>query len=383
MRVLYINHTLRPSGAGISLATLIRHLPSEVTPGMLVRRRFEAWDLFPIPRAQIHVSSWMCHFQTTVYGPPYGPLLKTWHAFKKFPAAREFHHLVQTERPDIVHLNETTLWPYAWFAHERNIPVVMHVRTAIRADAGIHRQLEALNHIPRLQFVAIDPEMEQSLPPSLHPRARVLYNPIQIPPPTSHEERTQMRSTWGFSSEHVVIGSVGTLHKEKGVFEFLDMAAQLHASKPHARFVFVGDDAPAAGEGPALKQRARELGLKSVVHFAGYHSNPHPAMAALDIVTILSGPGMHGIGRPAFEAGFVKRPAVVTWYDSETETLMKGGIATIVPPGNKNALLQALVTLVDSPDLRAQRGSQACEQLKARHDPAFYAAEMCRIYRNL
>lgn len=66
-------------------------------------------------------------------------------------------------------------------------------------------------------------------------------------------------------NRHPMILFLGRLALQKGAWQFLDMAAQIHRTRPEVRFVMAGDG-HMLGE---LIDRACELGIQHVVQFAG------------------------------------------------------------------------------------------------------------------
>jgi glycosyltransferase involved in cell wall biosynthesis len=79
----------------------------------------------------------------------------------------------------------------------------------------------------------------------------------------------------------------------------LEAFSALHAARPGARLVLLGDGAL----GPALRARVAERGLGQAVHFAGYHSGAAFVrwLEALDVAWVL-GLGNDWAGRAAAEA---------------------------------------------------------------------------------
>ena len=133
MNVLYINHTVLKSGAGISLSTLLRHLPAEVRQFFMLRPRCQiAQMLGATPERTFH-ERWMTEFMTTRYVSAYSPYLFLWHLLKAPLTIFRLARLKRRWSLDLVHLNETTLCAYALAASLVGLPVWLRADDQARA----------------------------------------------------------------------------------------------------------------------------------------------------------------------------------------------------------------------------------------------------------
>jgi len=82
MRVLFVDHTLRKSGAAISLGDLICRLSPEIRPHYLLRANNECEDVLATVDGPRYHERWLPQFITTIYGRPYSPALYGWHCLK-------------------------------------------------------------------------------------------------------------------------------------------------------------------------------------------------------------------------------------------------------------------------------------------------------------
>ena len=122
-----------------------------------------------------------------------------------------------------------------------------------------------------------------------HPALRrtlVLPNPVDVDAlDRARLSRADARAALGIAGDEYVVGMVGRLHPEKRPLLALDAFAG--APLPTgARLVFVGDGALRG----ALEAHARELGIATRVHFAGYVADAARHLAAFDALLVTSGP---------------------------------------------------------------------------------------------
>ena len=384
MRLLYINHTTRPSGAGISLSTLLRHLPAEVEKFFLLPRDSAIDALLGAAPERTFRERFLCQFMTTIYSPQYSPLLFAWHLAKVPLALLRVRHLVRRWGIDLVHVNDTTLIAYAFAACLAGVPVVLHCRTLIAPRPFERFLLRKFGGLRRARIACIDAEARDSLPAACHGIAEVIYNPIDLGPAPSAEEIAALRASWGCGPEDVVAGQVASLHRQKGVWLALQLAELLCAEFPQLRFVLVGNDAAEAGEGPQLREAIRARGLERQVILAGYESRLALVYAALDVALCLFAGEMGGIGRAGFEAGLAGKPLVATVPNPQrTETLKNGVSGLLFTPDDAAGLADGLRKLIRDPVGRKTLGASARAFIGDRHSPPHIAARVRELYGEL
>jgi len=199
--------------------------------------------------------------------------------------------------------------------------------------------------------------------------------------PPSREAVQSVRSAWGFAPSDVVVGQVGSLHREKGVWEILALAEGMVPSCPRVRFVLVGDDSGEAGEGPQLRQAIHANGLEGRVILAGYRRDLCAVYGAFDISLCLFGKGLKGVGRTAFEAALAGRPVVMTLPGSgRSSATVAGDLGIVLEPDDLAGIKEALMGLISSAERRREVGERARSTLGQRHDPERVARQVEQVY---
>jgi glycosyltransferase involved in cell wall biosynthesis len=173
------------------------------------------------------------------------------------------------------------------------------------------------------------------------------------------ERYCSIRSEWGLSDEHLVIGVASRLDPIKGLEYLLEALADLAGHDPSVRLVLIG-------EGPArrsLELRAEELGIASQVYFGGMRSDVPDCLPAFDVFALPSLSEFHSIGLlEAMRAGLA---IVATDVGGNRESLLDQREGLIVPPGDTRALTDALQRLVDDAQLRQRFGRAARQRFVA------------------
>ncbi len=124
---------------------------------------------------------------------------------------------------------------------------------------------------------------------------------------------------------------------------FLRAAALIREKRPNAHFVIVGD-----GETrPTLEALTAQLGLTDCVHFTGWQKVVAPIYGDMDVNVISS----HNEGTPVsvIEALAASCPTVATAVGGLPDLLEGGALGCLTPPGDAQALAQAILNTLDNP----------------------------------
>lgn len=383
MRVLFINHTAKKSGAGISLGTLVRNFSAAVQPHFLLRRGSEVDEILGVgDHPAMHVR-FISQTMTTMYGQGLPFWQFAWQLVKAPYSAARVWALCRRWKIEVVHINETTLLADAWGAAWAGVPVFIHARTACLLRPFERHFLEATGRLSAVRFLAIDGEVRESLPAVCRKTCEVVHNPITLGPPPESSEVEALRSAWGVKVGGVVVGQAASLHPEKGVWEILDLAAATRGSLPDAKFVLVGDPSAPMGIGPQLAEAIRSRALGDRVVLAGYESRLALVYGAFDIALCLFGGGLGGVGRAAYEAGLSGKPLVATLPDPARSTTLEDGVSGLLfTPDDHQGIRAAIERLVADAGRRKSLGEAARAALSRRHDPREVAARVEAIYQD-
>ncbi len=381
--ILFVDHTITPSGAAISFGTLIRHLNQRFSRHFILRKRSKVGSILGAEGCPCHVEHWMPDFPTTPTPHKYSLPLWLWHFFKLPVAFLELVNLRRRWKINLLHANETCLVGYVFMARLLGIPVVLHARGPL-TDQMLPRSLLLMAaRYPKLRVIAIDDETFNSFPAALRTRTTVIYNPIVMAPPTT-EDAAALRKKWGLGAGDIAIGQVARLHDVKGIWTIMELAARVCPGNPNIKFVFVGDDREDVGDGPKLKAFAKAHGLEQSIIFAGYVPQVACVYEALDIALCLFANILKGVGRTVYEAAMVGCPMLLTLENgAQSPTLMQGALGVVCPPNDFSALEQELRRLVGDADLRHALGLKAREAIGSRHDPHVVARRVEEVYDGL
>ncbi len=173
----------------------------------------------------------------------------------------------------------------------------------------------------------------------------------------AEDRRARVRAQWGVPHGAPVIGMVGRLDA-KGQQTLFDQMPKLLAEIPDLRVVFVGPDGR-KGDGEWFQAEARERNIEKSVVIAGPTNDVPSAMAGFDVLAHL--PADEAFPSVLLEAMAAGLPIVSTDVGGCPEIVRDGVTGTVVPLGDNEAAVAALLRLFDPIDGARLRRSQGCE----------------------
>jgi glycosyltransferase involved in cell wall biosynthesis len=158
---------------------------------------------------------------------------------------------------------------------------------------------------------------------------------------------TRIRSELGIPADALLVGKIANAYGEsKGHDTFLAAAARLRMELPGARFLLVGKGT----DSERMRAAVEALGLGDAVELAGYRSDVPDVLAGLDVL-VNCPKSREGLSVAVMEAFSAARPVVATAVGGIPELVADGATGLLVPPGDANALANAVARLLRDPDL--------------------------------
>ncbi|HET7458547.1 MAG TPA: glycosyltransferase [Gemmatimonadaceae bacterium] len=192
-------------------------------------------------------------------------------------------------------------------------------------------------------------------------RVRVVHNGIEPAPFLGACNDGSLRAELKIPAAAPLLGVFGRLSPWKGQHVLLEALPQLPTS--HAVFVgapLFGEDAYAA----RLRADAESLGVADRVHFLGFRSDVPRLTRAVDVVVHTS-TAPEPFGRVLVEGMLAGRPVIATAAGGALEIVRDGETGLLVPPGDADALADAVASLLANPGAMARMGGAGRERALA------------------
>lgn len=174
-----------------------------------------------------------------------------------------------------------------------------------------------------------------------------------------------------------VLGVVARLHPIKGQEDLLRALPRVLATFPKVKVLLIGE----GWLRPRLERLARELRIAEHVIFVGYR---HDMYALYGVMDALVHPSYEdSVSTPVMEAMAMRVPVICTPKGVALDLVRDGETGLVVPAGDPERLAAAILTLVESPELRSAIGSRGPAMVGDRFSFAHQARGYERCYQQV
>ncbi|MFQ6133311.1 MAG: glycosyltransferase family 4 protein [Armatimonadota bacterium] len=276
----------------------------------------------------------------------------TWRIRENLNAAAAVARLLNSQQPDICHAHGYHAGLLASLAVDRADPRPRLICTAHNMPFSTPRGLRA-RLAERLAYrrllsradatIAVSEAVKEELcrlAPRVRDRCRAIYNGINAHKFDVVIDAGLKKEQLGLSPPAAVVGYVGRLSREKGVYVFMDAAVRLSHALPNVEFLVVG----AGPELDRMKREAHRRGIYGTIVFAGFRDDIPGILPVLDVVAIPS--LSEGFSMVAAEALAAGTPVVASDTGGLVEILGEAPGAVLVPPGDGLALARGLAEVL-------------------------------------
>ncbi|MEL7976730.1 glycosyltransferase [Isoptericola sp. F-RaC21] len=382
LRVLVVGHTAELGGAELALVRLCAALRQDaagvdvraalLADGPLVALLEDAGTPVRVVAAD---PALVTAARGTLTTPSAGALRRVAAAARTVVALRR---VVRAARPDVVHT--TTLKAdvlglvAAWTCR---VPVVWHVHDRVAPDylpPAVVRVLRAVARRGPRAVVANSRATAATLPG---------VRDLTVAYPGFAPEQARPAPPGPPSGRPRVVGLLGRLSPTKGQLELVRATPAVLAHHPDVVVRLVG--APAFGaEGYAREVEAevRRLGLEGRVELAGFAADPAAVLDSLALCVHAS-PVPEPFGQVVVEAMVRGVPVVATDAGGVPEILRAADppLGRLVPPGDPQALADAIVAVLDDPRAAHDVAARAHAVALARFSVAETARTVSAVWR--
>lgn len=286
----------------------------------------------------------------------------------------------------LIHTNSLVLIDGALTARLSGIPHVWHAREMLVRESphnflfGPRSALSLVNHLAD-RIIAISNAVrlcfEQAGDAS---KIIVVHNAVDLPALDTLDAGDSIRRELDIPQGVPVVGEIANITPVKGYEDLVVAGAQVRQSIPNVRFMMVGG-APYASYKKRITMLINDYGLGDCFVFTGFRPDVPEIISTLDLLVLPS--HYEPFGRALVEAMAAGKPVIGTNVGGIPEIIEDGVTGLLVPPGSPDDLAQAIITILQNPDMARRMGAAGCERAKARFSPERYATEIQKIYKEL
>jgi glycosyltransferase involved in cell wall biosynthesis len=216
-----------------------------------------------------------------------------------------------------------------------------------------------------IQKLGIAPEKIITIPNGINPE---LY---------AEGNRHKVREELGIETEIPTIGTIGRIHRQKGMDIFIRAAGAIRVKIPNLRVIVVGEG-PEEGK---LRSLVRELGLSDSVIFTGLRQDIPDLLAGMDLFVLAS--RWEGMPNVILEAMAAGRAVVASDTGGARELVQQGETGILVPVEDVEALSSAIMNLLVKSSGLHEMGEKARDRVRAHYSLTRMVERTQELYERL
>jgi glycosyltransferase involved in cell wall biosynthesis len=292
--------------------------------------------------------------------------------------------LVRRHHINLIHSNTSAVLGGALVARLFGLPHVWHIHEILEQPAWVGRLIYRIVLANSTKVVAISHAVARHINQrGDQPNIEIISDGVDCTRFRPHVDGQSFRDRWGVRSGEVVVGVVGRISHWKGQELFLEAAGKTAALCPQIRFAIVGDPVPGDESRLVnLRAQANQLGLADKVIFQAFTENAPEIMRALDIL-VLPSTLPEPLGLVALEAMASERPVIAAGHGGSLEIVISGENGLLFPPGDSNALAQAIIRLATDSERRKHLALRGRQQVVEHFSLKEFRQKFTRLYTNL
>jgi glycosyltransferase involved in cell wall biosynthesis len=363
---------------------------------LITRRQRRGAEVFAVQLADALTMRGNEVVVASLYQPPGDPLSPLNAAYvdlaparpKRFDMGllRQLESLIREVQPDLVQANGSDTLKYSVFARRRatgtwplvyrNISITSHWLRYPGHRLWVQWLLRQVDFTVAVSKMAsVDLQRVFGVPSS-----RLVTIPIgtHIPAdPDRPRARSILLGTLGLDANAEILMHIGNFSPEKNHLWLLHAFQRIHSHRPTAHLVLIGDGALRA----KVEAQVRSSGLERAVHLLGSRSDAADLTAAADILVMPS--LIEGIPGAILEAAAHATPCVANRVGSIDEALEDGKGGLLVPAGDADAFVNAVMSLLSDPDRRVALGRAAHDFVARQYEMGTIVDLFAELYSRL
>jgi glycosyltransferase involved in cell wall biosynthesis len=166
---------------------------------------------------------------------------------------------------------------------------------------------------------------------------------------------SNVRRCFGLTSEHLVIGFVGRMTRDKGLPELILAFEIIARVEPDAHLLLVGwFDASEDSLDPALR---KQIERDPRIHCTGFVADTVDCYRAMDVMVLPT--WREGLPNSVLEAQSCGVPVITTYSTGSRDSVVPEVTGLLVPAGYPTAIIETVLKLARDPGRRSRMGRAA------------------------
>ena len=242
-----------------------------------------------------------------------------------------------------------------------DVPLIVRTRhlaspvNSLLTYTWLPHSVTTVSHYVRRQLIA------RGVPPE---HVQAIYTPVVLTPRLEH---SSLRDELKLSADAVLVGCVAVLRPNKGHLELINAMLPLLRTRPKLHLVVAGGGSPVFEQ---LQAHITHSGLDERIHLLGTRRDVPNVLAGLDVFCLAT--RQEAMGTAFLEAASSGLPVIGTDVGGVGEMMRPGVTGLLVPLDDPAALQNALIQLIDSPELRKKMGQAGYERI---HNEGIFTTE--------
>lgn len=204
-------------------------------------------------------------------------------------------------------------------------------------------------------------------------RIKLVYRGVDL-------DKFKYRQPEDLPKREFTIGIIGRLSPIKGHAYFLRAVSKIIKMVPRLKVLIVGDAPPdKLRHRHELEDLVRRLGLGRYVEFLGRRNDIPEILSKLDVL-VLATTTQEGFGRVIIEAFAAGVPVVATSVGGVTEIMRNGDNGLLVPPGDSQAMSEAIIRLLKDRRLSAELAQKARKDAEDKYTLEKMVNDTVKVY---
>lgn len=178
------------------------------------------------------------------------------------------------------------------------------------------------------------------------------------------DAQVKIKSEYQIGDNDFIFIFIGRLVKDKGIGELIAAFEKLNKKYPQAKLILVGNEEPELD--PLDKKTRTTMQNHPAIHLTGFQSDVRPFLAVSQALVFPS--YREGFPNAPMQAGAMGLPSIVTDINGCNEIVQDGFNGLLIPAKDEEALLKAMIRLMEDKQLYGELSSNARESITSRYE---------------